>query len=266
MNEQNEDFFINSLSALIDFHLASIQNQVQMISPINDNHQYEEIIKSSEAKQNIVKPSILIPIPEFDHVLTFSSSNNSFNKFFVGKEKLNMSIENLQVESSPLKQSNSKIVSSQKIEIHTKSPSILEVQNFTNTSYPLSTSYSLKYDLNSSSSVELNTEKEIPIFLSPYSVKKSDFTEHRFTTLPLDLNNRTKFYDAKKNYEYSIITNHSIGSDIVKIPSIHHNKTDQIHVQRKRSLEVFFIPNVQVSIYIYKYIYEAVNIIILNSN
>lgn len=69
-----------------------------MISPINDNHQHEEIIKSSEAKTKIVKPTVLIPIPELDNVGKLSTTNNLLKTFFPGKEKKNKT-ENIQAAS-----------------------------------------------------------------------------------------------------------------------------------------------------------------------
>lgn len=248
--------FTNSLSALIDFHLASIQNQVQMISPIIDNHQYKEIIKSSRAKSKIIKPSVLIPVPEFDHVLRMLSPNNSFNKFFAGKEKFDVSNENIEVVSLPSRESNSRIVSSQKIEIHTKSPSILEVQNFTTTSHPLSALDSLEQKQNSSSGVKPYFENTSYITFNALADTNDNITEMsnvaktNYPVLIENNDNQTTFYEAKKNFEYSTITNDSIASDIVEISSIEHNKTAK---RKKRSFEYFFIPNIQVSSYIFKY-------------
>lgn len=252
-----------------------------MISPIIGNHQYEEIIKSSEAKSKIIKPSVLIPVPEFDNALRILSPNNSVNKFFAGKEEFDMSNENIQVVFPPSTESNSRIVSSQKIEIHTKSPSILEVENFTSTSHPLSALDSLKQKQNLSSGVELYSENTSDVTFIALAHANDNITEMsnvaktnypvlsenndrkklltvennagvlnlQGTAIFLSPYNRT-FYEDKKNYEYSITTNDSIASDIIEISSIEQNKTAK---RKKRSFEYFFLPNVQVSRYVFKY-------------
>lgn len=98
MDSQNFVHFTNSLSTLIDFHLVSIQNQLQMISPINYNEHYENVIKSSESQPKIFKPTVLIPVPKINNIL--KSQSNFFNNFFVGKEIQNFNLstkEHIQV-------------------------------------------------------------------------------------------------------------------------------------------------------------------------
>lgn len=161
--------FTNYLSVLIDFHLVSIQNQLQMISPINDNHQYEEIIKSSEAKSKIFKPTVLIPVPEFDNVLSLFSPNNLLNKFFAGKE--DDVIGNLSAKESikVTTQTNEGTIStfSQEILATTESILILDIHN--------STTSSLLPELDSSrinrNSTDIeskhNTENPLDVILIP---------------------------------------------------------------------------------------------------
>lgn len=92
LDNQYENF-TDSLSTLIDFHLVSMQSQLQLISPIIYNYQYEEIMKSPMIPQpKIFKPTVLIPIPEFDNVL--KSPNNLFKQFFSGKEIQDIDILN----------------------------------------------------------------------------------------------------------------------------------------------------------------------------
>lgn len=115
--------------------MVSIQSQLQMISPINDNHQYEEIIKSSETKSKILKPTVLIPVPEFDNVLSLLSPNNLLSKFFSGKEDDvigNLSTKESITVTTPMKEETINSLSfSQDILATTESTSILDIHNFT---------------------------------------------------------------------------------------------------------------------------------------
>lgn len=74
-----------------------------MISPINYNQHYENIIMSSEAQSKMFKPTVLIPIPEINNNL--KSQSNSLNNFFIGKEKKNLSLstkEHMQVTTTSI--------------------------------------------------------------------------------------------------------------------------------------------------------------------
>lgn len=79
--------FTATLSVLTDFYLASTQSQLHTISSINYNHQYEEILKSSEAKPKIVKPTVLFPTLGINEAFNIFSPDNFIRKFFTGKEK-----------------------------------------------------------------------------------------------------------------------------------------------------------------------------------
>lgn len=235
-----------------------------MISPISDNHQYEEIIKSSEAKSNVIKPSVLIPVPEFDNVLSMLSPSNLINKFFAGKEKQDASKNNFQVTSPSTKKFISPFVTSQNIEIVTKLPSILEVQNFSTINSQISALNVSEYNQNSSN-LEIEQYPETSFHEKPLTIgdninvlnlqgkttslplntnEKFEYVEHNFTISPLELKNRKKFYNIK-NYEYKDISNDSHSSESIEILPI--GSTNQNHDKRKkRSLELFFISDVQV--------------------
>lgn len=256
--------FTDSLSDLINFYLISIQNQLQMISPISDNRQYEDIIKSSEAKPNVVKPSVLIPVPEFDNVLSMLSPSNLINKFFTGKEKQDASKNNFQVTPPSTELFISPFVTSQNIEIVTKLPSIFKTQNFSTINSQLLALNVSKYN-QSSSNLEIeqypeNLFHEKPLIIGDNinvpnhqgkttslplnTTKKFEYVKHNFTISPLELKNRKKFYDIK-NYEYKVISNDSHSSESIELLSI--GSTNQNHDKRKkRSFELFFISDVQV--------------------
>lgn len=230
-----------------------------MISPISDNHQYEEIIKSSEAKPNVVKPSVLIPVPEFDNVLSMLSPSNLINKFFTGKEKQDTSKNNFQVISPTTEKFISPFVTTQNIEIVTKLPSILEIQNLSTTTSQLS-----EYN-QSSPNLEIEQYQENSFHEKPLTIgdninvlnlqgktislplnttEKFEYVRHNFTISPLELKNRKKFYNTK-NYEYKVISNNSHSSESIEILPI--GSTNQNHDKRKkRSFELFFISDVQV--------------------
>jgi len=106
LGDQYKDF-TNSLSTLINFHLTSMQIQLQMISPINYNlnSQNEKVIMSSEVKTKIYKPNVLISLPKPDGLNKLSSKTSMFNTFFGGKENqdANKSTLILEVKNSTSK-------------------------------------------------------------------------------------------------------------------------------------------------------------------
>lgn len=175
MGDQYKDFS-NSLSTLIDFYLASMQMQLQMISPINYNldHQNEKIIISSEAKPKMNKPTVLIPLPKFD-VLNIFSPNLMFDVFFGGKEKqhANDSLskkENIQVITTPMMVESISTLSGhqQNMSIATESTSILEVNNSTTMSSISSTLSSSKYNQSSKDTdIYQYTEKPFDVTFIP---------------------------------------------------------------------------------------------------
>lgn len=258
--------FTNSLSALIDFHLASMQSQLQMISPINDNNQYEEIIKSSEAKPKIFKPSVLIPIPKFDNTLNALTPKTLLNTFFAGKEMqdIKSTQEYTQTQTTPITEvSIGGFSSNQQISITTDSTTILEVKNATTASSLLSTLNSLQYsqnlpNLKSESSTENsvdiafirkvdNTTDKYNKILNDYVVVIKSDDEHEKQLTIKDIKNRKKFHDVR-NYTYNITSNNSLSTVINESYTIGHNRYSQTNGERKkRSLELFFNSDVQVS-------------------
>lgn len=254
--------FNDSLSDLIDFYLISIQNQLQMISPISDNRQYEEIIKSSEAKPNVVKPSVLIPVPEFDNVLSMLSPSKLINKFFTGKEKQDTSKNDIQSTSSSTEEFISPFITSHNIEIVTKLPSFVEIQSSSTINSQLSALNVSEYN-QSSSNLEIEYYPENSFHEKPLTIKDNinilnlqgkttssplnttenfEYVEQNFTISPLELKNRKKFHNIK-NYEYSVISNDSQLSENIEILSIPNQNYDK---RKKRSFELFFISDVQV--------------------
>lgn len=190
-----------------------MQSQLQMISPINDNHQYEEIIKSSEAVPKLFKPTVLIPVPEFDNFLNILTPKRFLNNFFAGKEKPDV------IDTPSTKKNNwdstTPIMevfngsSSQKNLISTKTTTILEIPNSTTTSFLSSNLDTSKYNQNSK-----------------------------------NLNNA---YDIN-NYVYNITSNDSFPLEINELPTVEHKTSHQNHKGRKkRSLELFFISDMLVS-------------------
>lgn len=270
--------FINSLSNLVDFHLASIQNQVQLISPINDHRQNKEIIKSSEAKQKITKPHILISVPTFDN----DFSKLPLNIYFSGKEKQNLPLstkEKFELTSTTDK-SNGELEFYPKVENITESPSILDINSSTASSYLSQTNMSRYNQTLNSSEVESFAENAFEVTFVPFNndsnfnkisnvskinhtngikhynqpliiednINKFENNEHHLTPL-LDIKNRKWLYDIKNDVD-SIISNNSFLSDIIQVPSfgdITLNQTE--NSRKKRSFELFFNPNVQVSMF-----------------
>ncbi|VVC44291.1 Hypothetical protein CINCED_3A001515 [Cinara cedri] len=180
--------FTNSLSVLINFHLTSIQNQLQMISPINNNHLYKEIIKSSEAKPKMFKPSVLIPVPEFNYVLNIlASPNKLLNKFFAGKEKEDKN-------NSVNTKKNIEVLTTQTTSITTESISILEVKNSTNSSFTTPILISSKYNESSTTSLENDQ----------YTENSLDVT---FIPLAGTINNYNTILNTKNNGNYKMLLN-----------------------------------------------------------
>lgn len=244
-----------------------------MISPISYNHNHEEIIKSSEAKPIIVKPNILIPIPENDNIISALSSY-LLNKYFAGKEKHNVTEsyssteKNIQIKTTP----------TTKEATSTEFTSIIEVQNFTISSTLMSNLDSSNYNQNShnfktddynkklNSDNPENIEKKLPIdedtklninplnflktttFSPSFTTEKSKFIDFNVTSSLLDLKNGNKFHDVR-NDAYSVASKDSISPEILIIDqqndsNINHNK------RKKRSLELFFNSAIQVSTYL----------------
>lgn len=158
-----------------------MQNQLQMISPINDNHQHEEIIiKSPEVKTKIVKPTVLIPIPEADNVGELSATNNLFKRFFSGKEKKNETV--------------------------------------------------------------LDTS------LITVIAEQSELVEHNLTSPSLVIKN--KLNDNIKSHEYNITSNKPLSLETTELSTTvggHKISKENISDRKKRSFEIFFNSNVQVS-------------------
>lgn len=128
-----------------------MQNQLQMISPINNNHKHEKILKSVEVKPKVSKPSILIPLPTEDN----SFLNISSNKIFAGKEKQDVihsalgSLENIEVITKPTTDEYiNNLLSSLNTSIFTESTKLLLKKNYTTPSFLLSTVDSSKYNQN----------------------------------------------------------------------------------------------------------------------
>lgn len=142
--------FTDSLSTLINFHLISIQNQLQMISPISSNHVHEKIIKSLEAKPNIIKPSVLIPLPAEVNYLKNTIPNKMSNTFFTGKEKHNIidtiigSMENNEFKPTTDESINTFLFNHNTSTVIEPTKSIFE----TNSSFVPLTSDSSKYNQN----------------------------------------------------------------------------------------------------------------------
>lgn len=239
-----------------------------MISPINDNHEYEEIIKSSETKPKIFKPTVLIPVPEFDNFLNILTPEKMFNNFFSGKKKQDTTDtkENIGNIITPIKEeSNSSFSSSQKILISTESTSILKIQNSTTSSFLSSTLDSSKYSQNSKNQeYEHYTENAFDTTIMPLLAsttdnsqkiattpikEKSEHIKHNFTSSSMDLNDIKKIHDNNK-YAYNVSSNDSFSLEINEIPTVVHKTSNQNHNERnKRSLELFFIPDIQVSVH-----------------
>lgn len=293
--------FTSSLSVLIDFHLASIQSQLQMISPINDIHQYKEIIMSSEAKPTIFKPSVLIPVPEFNHVYNIlASPSKLLNTFFTGKENKYVNNNSLntknsvQVLTTPIMEEPISTFSfNQTISFTTESTSILKVQNSTNTSFSTSVLNLSNYNESSTTDLENNhyTENSFDVtFISlastirnPILVKSNDnyemmllngndkfninvlnnqgntipissiitnqskYIDHNITSSLLKLLNENKDHDIN-NYKYSISSNDSLVSKTVKATTIENiTLNENLGKREKRSFELFFNSNVQVT-------------------
>lgn len=238
--------FTDSLSALINFHLVSIQNQLHMITPISYNHHYEGIIKSSEAKPKIVKPNILIPIPEFDNMLSTLSSY-LLNKYFAGKEKHNVT------ESYSSTEKSIQVITPTTNElISTKSTSMIEVQNFTilSTLNPKDIEKKLSIDEDTKLNINpLNFLKTIT-FSPPKITEKSEFIDFNITSASLDLKNGNKFHDIK-NDAYSVNSQDSISPEVIEISIIDQQNNSSIdhNKKKKRSLELFFNSAVQVCVF-----------------
>jgi len=234
-----------------------------MVSPINDNHQYEEIIKSSEAKPKIFKPTVLIPVPKFDNTLNALTPNNLLNTFFAGKEKhdvINSTQEYIQTITTPITEKSIDVfLFNRKMSITTDSTSILEAKNTTSTSSSLSTLNSLQYNqistnLGSEPSTESsfnatfiqlvdNTTDNYNEILNNDNlvVIKSDDEYEKQLTIK-DIKNRKKFHDV-----YNITSNDSLPSVIDQIYTMEHDISNQKYSKRnKRSFELFFNSDVQV--------------------
>lgn len=245
-----------------------MQNQLQMISPINDNHQYEEIIKSSEAKPKIFKPTVLIPVPKFDNILNTLTPNNLLSTFFAGKEKqdvINNTQEYIQTRTTPITEKSIDVFSlSQKVSITTDSTLILEVKNATFANSSLSTLNLFQYNQNSTNlGSEPSTESSVDVTFiqlvdnttDNYNeilnndnlvVIKSDDEYEKQLTIK-DIKNRKKFHDAR-NDVYNIIPNGSLPAVIDQIYTIKHDTSNTKYSERnKRSFELFFNSDVQVS-------------------
>lgn len=96
MVQNNQDFeFRNSLSTLIDFYLDSIQNQLNMISPILNDQQTETVITSPEVTSNKYASEVKIIVPfqsniEDTGIFDFSKAVlDRFSNLFSGKVELN---------------------------------------------------------------------------------------------------------------------------------------------------------------------------------
>lgn len=233
-----------------------------MISPINDNYQYEEIIKSSEAKPKIFKPIVLIPVPKFD-ILNVLTPNNLLNTFFAGKEKqdvIKSTQEYIPTRTTPITEESINMYSfNQKTSVTTDSTLILEVPNAT-TSSLLSTLNTLQYNQNltnleskSTDNIfndtfiqlaENNTVNYNKILNIDNTVIKNDEYKKQLTIK--DIKNRKKFHDIT-NYTYNIALNDSLPPVIDEIYTIGHDTSNQIHSKRKkRSFQLFFNSDIQV--------------------
>lgn len=154
-----------------------MQNQLQMISPINSYHKQEKIIKSSEAKQNNFKPSVLIPLlTDINNVLnTSSSSNKLLNTFFAGKEKQTVTDtydtkENISVLIKPSTvKSFSEYPFSLNTSIAIESTSVIK-KNSTSANSSRSTLDSPKYTQNLNNAENYNyTESTLDVSFMPFT-------------------------------------------------------------------------------------------------
>lgn len=177
--------FTTSLSVLTDFYLTSAQSQLQMISSINYNHQYEEIIKSSEAKPKMVKPTILFPTLSINDVFNIFSPNNFLSQFFSGKEKPFMNTtfstikNNLSLTTSTMEKSNNNISSNLKMSIISESTPTVEFLNYTSNNFFISTTTldPLKYSQNTKN-LENNHSTEN---IMNVAIPLSNTTDHNIT-------------------------------------------------------------------------------------
>lgn len=222
-----------------------MQSQLQMISPINDNHQYEEIIKSSEAIPKIFKPTVLIPVPEFDNFLNILTPKRFLNNFFAGKEKPDVidtsstKNNNWDTTTPTMEVFNSSFSSSQRFLISSETTSI---QNSTTTSFLLSNLDTSKYNHNSKN---LDNAFDDNTFIPLVASTTVGSFEGIATSFPLDFNNTKKIHD---NYVYNITSNDSFPMEINELPAVEHKISHQNHNERKkRSLELFFISDMLVS-------------------
>ncbi|XP_025197043.1 uncharacterized protein LOC112595869 [Melanaphis sacchari] len=276
LGDQYKDF-TNSLSTLINFHLTSMQIQLQMINPINYNlnDQNQTVIMSSEAKGKISKPNVLISLPKSDDLNKLSMKNNMYNKFFGGKQKQNVNDflnikKNIQVTTTPTEEETINIFSvNQQISVVNKSTSILEVEHLTTTSPTFSTLNSSKYDqslkhLGSDQFTEKPFDETFIPLLSTNHSKVSNNKSDTDYEMQLAINNskliinavhfqditenRKKFHDDFKTNVYNISSNHSLSSEIIEISTMRNNKSYKNQgQQKKRSLTLFFDTEVQIS-------------------
>lgn len=230
-----------------------MQSQLQMISPINDNHQYEEIIKSSEAKPKILKPTVLIPVPEFDNFLNILTPKRFLNNFFAGKEKSDTigtpstKESNWDSTTSTMEDFNDSFVSSQRVLISTEPTSVLEIKNSTTTSF-LSTLNSSKYNQNSKNLENEHYTENVfdDVTFIPLMASTAGSFEG-ITSSPLGFNNIKKVNDINNNV-YNITSNDSFPLEINELPAVEPKTSHQNHNERKiRSLELFFISDMLVS-------------------
>lgn len=173
-----------------------------MISPINDNHQYIEIIKSSKAKPKIVKLSVLIP-KEFNHDLNILASPNKLsNTFLADKEKEDVinflsTKKNSEVLTTPIvEETITKSSLGQTISMESKS--ILEVQNYTNSSFSTSTLISSKNNKNSTTNLinNHNIENSFNVTFIPLGSTINENNKISNTTSSLLIKS-----NSKDNYE-----------------------------------------------------------------
>lgn len=124
-----------------------MQNQLQMISPISSNHLHEKIIKSFEAKPNIIKPSVLIPSPTEVNNLKNITPNKLSNTFFTGKRKRTIigSMENTELKQTK-DESISTFLFNHNTSIVTEPKKSIFEKNFTNFSFVQSTLDSSKFN------------------------------------------------------------------------------------------------------------------------
>ncbi|XP_050528946.1 uncharacterized protein LOC126898698 [Daktulosphaira vitifoliae] len=107
--QNNQEFeFTNSLSILIDFYLDSIQNQLNMISPIINDQQTETVITSPELKLKNYASEVKILIPfqsNNEDTGIFDLSKTLFDRFstiFSGKVEPNSNNSSNKTENIPV--------------------------------------------------------------------------------------------------------------------------------------------------------------------